>query len=59
MESDEYNTVTLTADENFLIYALSVNVPDVEEAMTLIQRIIKALKEFFGKIGNLFNCGCC
>ena len=58
---DPANTITVVVDGYMLIGALSmdVEVPDVDESLNLFQRIVRAIKNFFGNIGewfrNLFN----
>ncbi len=46
---DPANTITVVVDGYMLIGALSmdVEVPDVEESLTLFEKIIKAIKDFF------------
>ena len=50
------NTITVVVDGYMLIGALSmdVEVPDVDESLNLFQRIIRAIKNFFGSIGDWF-----
>ncbi len=46
---DPANTITVVVDGYMLIGALSmdVEVPDVEESLTLFEKILKAIKDFF------------
>ena len=57
VEPDAANTIVLTVDGYMLIGALSmdVEVPDVDESLTLLQRIKNAFKSFFDWIANLFK----
>ena len=54
---DPANTITVVVDGYMLIGALSmdVEVPDVDESLTIFQRIIRAIKEFFAWIGSWFK----
>ena len=54
---DTANTITVVVDGYMLIGALSmdVEVPDVDESLNLFQRIIRAIKNFFGNIGEWFE----
>jgi hypothetical protein len=51
------NTITVVVDGYMLIGALSmdVTVPDVDESLNIFQRIIRAIKNFFGNIGQWFE----
>ncbi len=54
---DPANTITVVVDGYMLIGALSMDVPvpDVEESLTLFQRIIRAIKAFFQWIAGWFK----
>ncbi len=54
---DENGYVTVKVDGYVLVGALGIPViaPDVEESLNFIQRIIKAIKDFFAKIAALFK----
>lgn len=55
---DENGYVRVTVDGYMLIGALGipeVDIPDTEESLNLLQRIIKAFKDFFAWLGNLFK----
>ncbi len=54
---DENGYVTVKVDGYVLVGALGIPViaPDVEESLNFIQRIIKAIKDFFAKIVALFK----
>ncbi len=54
---DPANTITVVVDGYMLIGALSMDteVPDVEEALNLFQKIIKAFKDFWDWITGLFK----
>ncbi len=54
---DPANTITVVVDGYMLIGALSMDteVPDVEESLTLLQKIIKAFKDFFNWFIGLFK----
>lgn len=54
---DTANTITVVVDGYMLIGALSmdVEVPDADESLNLFQRIIRAIKNFFGNIGEWFE----
>lgn len=55
---DENGYVKVTVDGYMLIGALGipeVEIPDTEESLTLIEKIIKAFKDFFAWIGSWFK----
>ncbi len=54
---DENGYVRVLVDQYILIGALGIPViaPDAEESLNLIQKIIKAIKDFFAKIVALFK----
>ena len=54
---DPANTITVVVDGYMLIGALSMDVPvpDVDESLTLFQRIIRAIKAFFQWLGEWFD----
>ncbi len=55
---DENGYVRVTVDGYMLIGALgipNVEIPDAEESLNLLQRIVKAIKDFFAWIGSLFK----
>ncbi|MBR3869223.1 MAG: Ig-like domain-containing protein [Clostridia bacterium] len=51
------NTITVVVEGYMLIGALSMDVvvPDPEESLTLFERLMKAIKEFFAKIFEWFR----
>ncbi|MBQ7294809.1 MAG: Ig-like domain-containing protein [Clostridia bacterium] len=57
MTPDENGYVRVVADKYLLIGALGIPVeaPDVDESMSLIQRIVKAIKDFFAMIAGWFK----
>ena len=57
MEVDAANTITVVVDGYMLIGALSmdVEVPDVEESLSLLDRIRKAFTDFFNWLKSLFK----
>ncbi len=57
VEKDAANCITLTVDGYMLIGALSmdVNVPDIDESLSLLQKIINAIKAFFDMIASWFE----
>ena len=54
---DPANTITVVVDGYMLIGALSmdVEVPDVEESLTLFKKIMKAITDFFQWVGDFFG----
>ena len=57
VKPDENGYVRVVVDKYILVGALGIPVeaPDVEESLNLFQRFIKAIKDFFAKIANLFK----
>ena len=57
VKPDENGYVRIVVDKYILVGALGIPVeaPDVEESLNLFQRFIKAIKDFFAKIANLFK----
>ena len=57
VECDPANTITVVVDGYMLIGALSMDmtVPDVEESLTLLDKIIKFFKMIFDALAGLFG----
>ena len=54
---DPANTITVVVDGYMLIGALSMDVPvpDVEESVSLFQKLLNAIKDFFAMIKSWFT----
>ena len=57
VKPDENGCITVTVHGYMLIGALSmdVEVPDVEESISLIEESINTIKAFFGMIAKMFK----
>ncbi len=57
VEVDAANTITVVVDGYMLIGALSMDmeVPDIEESLSLLEQIIQAIKAFFAWIAGIFQ----
>ena len=57
VEPDENGNLVVTVDGYMLIGALGydITVPDVDESLSLIEKIIKAIKDFFNMILSWFK----
>ncbi len=57
VKTDAANTITVKVEGYMLIGALSmdIEVPDVEESLSLLEKLIHAIKAFFDFIFNLFR----